>query len=747
MSEKTILKITGMHCAACVGRTEKALQSVSGVNNVYVNLASEKATVTHQSGVNLEELLRAVEKAGFSAASDADNVITDKTDSTAKARFVFAVVLAAVIMLIHFLVHFDGVEYLLWVLATPVQFWAGAGFYKGAWNAAKNKTADMNTLIVVGTSAAYLYSMTIILFPNLFSTSELSSAVYFDTSAMIIALILLGKYLESRAKRQASQAIRKLIDLSPKMATVIRQGAEVSIPVSQVVKGDVVIVRPGGKIPVDGTIIKGFSTVDESMLTGESLPVEKRPGDEVIGASINKTGSFTFQASRIGKDTLLSQIIRLVDEAQGSRAPVQRLADTVSSVFVPVVVSIAVFTFALWYFLGPEPSITYAFLNFIAVLVIACPCALGLATPTAIMVGTGVGAENGILIRDAAALETCSRLHTVVVDKTGTLTTGVPEVTDIIVVNDEERSLLLGIAASVEKYSEHPLAQSLVKYAKSEKVSIGEVEDFVSISGMGVKAKYHKKTVVVGNEALLHKLNIPLGEMEEPIKLLKKQGKTIIILAIEGQTAAIFALADTLKPESRWAVERIKTMGIDIVMLTGDNPETARSIAEHAGIDKVIAGVLPQDKARVIKDLQNEGKIVAMVGDGINDAPALAQANTGIAIGTGSDIAIETGDITLMRGNLEGMVNTIRLARRTMRIIRQNLFWAFAYNSLLIPVAAGILYVFYSSGNAPQHLSFMFGEYGFLNPIMAAVAMALSSVTVVTNSLRLRRFKRELHRQ
>jgi len=747
MSEKTILKINGMHCAACVGRTEKALQSVPGVENVYVNLASEKATITHQSGVNLQDLIRAVESAGFAAVAGNNIAITKTNDSVAKTRFIFAAILAAIIMIIHFLVHFDGVEYLLWILATPVQFWAGAGFYKGAWNAAKNKTADMNTLIVVGTSAAYFYSMAVILFPNLFSISELSTGVYFDTSAMIIALVLLGKYLESRAKRQASQAIRKLIDLSPKMATVIRQGTEVSVPVSQVEKGDVILVRPGEKIPVDGTIVKGFSTVDESMLTGESLPVEKRPGDEVIGASINKTGSFTFQASRIGKDTLLSQIIRLVDEAQGSRAPVQRLADTVSSVFVPVVVSIAVFTFILWYFLGPEPSITYAFLNFIAVLVIACPCALGLATPTAIMVGTGVGAENGILIRDAAALETCSRVNTVVVDKTGTLTTGVPEVTDIMVVNGEERNSLLGIAASVEKYSEHPLAQSLVKHAKSKNACIGEAEDFVSISGMGVKAKYQNTTVVVGNEALLHQLNISLGEMEEPTKILKKQGKTIIILAIEGQTVAIFALADTLKPESRWAVERIKSMDMEVVMLTGDNLETARSIAEEAGINKVIAGVLPKDKAKVIKDLQNEGKIVAMVGDGINDAPALAQANTGIAIGTGSDIAIETGDITLMSGNLEGMVNAIRLGRRTMRVIRQNLFWAFAYNSLLIPVAAGILYLFYSSGNAPQHLSFMFGEYGFLNPIMAAFAMALSSVTVVTNSLRLRRFKRVLPRQ
>ncbi|MDD4322976.1 MAG: heavy metal translocating P-type ATPase [Dehalococcoidales bacterium] len=747
MSEKTILKINGMHCAACVGRTEKALQSVPGVENVYVNLASEKATITHQSGVNLQDLIRAVESAGFAAVAGNNTAITKTNDSVAKTRFIFAAILAAIIMIIHFLVHFDGVEYLLWILATPVQFWAGAGFYKGAWNALKNKTADMNTLIVIGTSAAYFYSMTIILFPNLFSTSELSTGVYFDTSAMIIALVLLGKYLEARAKKQASQAIRKLIDLSPKNASVIRRGIEVTIPVSDVVKGDVIMVRPGEKIPVDGIIVKGYSSVDESMLTGESLPVEKTPGDEVIGASINKTGSFTFEATRIGKESLLSQIIRLVDEAQGSRAPVQRLADAVSGVFVPVVVIIAVFTFILWYFLGPEPSITYAFLNSIAVLVIACPCALGLATPTAIMVGTGVGAENGILIRDAEALETCARLNTVVIDKTGTMTTGVPEVTDIMAVNDAESNTLLGIAASIEKYSEHPLAKALVEHAKALNTSIGEVEKFASISGMGVKASYQNKTVVVGNEALLDKLSIPLGELKKTAKELQKQGKTIMILAVEKQVVAIFALADTLKPESRWVVKKLKSMNMDIIMLTGDNPETARAIADDAGIKHVIAGVLPQDKAKVINDLQADGKIVAMVGDGINDAPALAQANIGIAIGTGSDIAIETGDITLMRGNLGGLVNAIRLGRQTMRVIKQNLFWAFAYNSLLIPVAAGILFVFYNSGNAPQHLSFIFGEYGFLNPIMAAAAMALSSVTVVTNSLRLRRFKRELPHQ
>ncbi|NLE90775.1 MAG: copper-translocating P-type ATPase [Dehalococcoidales bacterium] len=745
MAEKTVLKISGMHCAACVGRTEKALLAVPGVENAYVNLASEKATITHQGKVSTQDLIKAVENAGFQASPETTPAVLDNTDKQAKIRFIFAAIASVIIMLIHFFAHFEHVEYLLWLIATPVQFWAGAGFYKGAWSALKNKTADMNTLIAIGTSAAYFYSVAVVLFPRLFSTAEISTGVYFDTSAMIIALVLLGKYLEARAKRQASQAIKKLIDLSPKKATVIRESVETSAPVSQVIKGDIILVRPGEKIPVDGIIVKGASSVDESMLTGESLPVEKNLGDEVIGASINKTGSFTFEASRVGKDTVLSQIIRLVDEAQGSRAPVQRLADVVSGVFVPVVVSIAIFNFILWYFLGPEPSLTYAFLNFIAVLIIACPCALGLATPTAIMVGTGVGAENGILIRDAAALETCARLNTVVIDKTGTLTTGVPEVTDIITSTDQGRLSALGIAASVEKYSEHPLAQALVKHARAENALIEDADKFMSVSGMGVKAVYQGKTVVIGNEALLQKINIELGELAVAAHSLKQQGKTIMIMVVDKAPVAIFALADTLKAESRWAVEKIREMNLDLVMLTGDNHETAMAIADKAGIEKVIAGVLPQDKAKVIKDLQEKGKIVAMVGDGINDAPALAQANTGIAIGTGSDIAIETGDITLMKGKLEGMVNAIRLGWRTMRTIKQNLFWAFAYNTLLIPIAAGLLYVFFNSGNAPGYLGFMLGEYGFLNPIMAAVAMAFSSVTVVTNSLRLRQFKREAY--
>ncbi|MDD5486022.1 MAG: heavy metal translocating P-type ATPase [Dehalococcoidales bacterium] len=744
MAEKTVLKITGMHCAACVGRTEKSILSVPGVTKAFVNLATEKATIFHSPEVSPETLIQAVKNAGFEALPDTAVEIPAENNNLAKTKFVFAAVMAAIIMVIHFFFDFSYSEYLLWLLATPVQFWAGSGFYSGTWSALKNKSADMNTLIALGTSVAYFFSVAVLLLPGVFSAAGITTTVYFDTSSMIIALVLMGKFLESRAKRQASQAIRKLMDLSPKFATVIREGVEKQIPLSEVVIDDIVMVRPGEKIPVDGIILKGSSSVDESMLTGESLPVEKSAGDEVIGASINKAGSFTFRASRVGSDTVLGQIIKLVDEAQGSRAPVQRLADVVSGFFVPTVVTIAVFTFILWYFLGPEPSLIYAFLNAIAVLVIACPCALGLATPTAIMVGTGVGAENGILIRNAAGLEMCSKIDTVVLDKTGTLTSGVPQVTDVVPFNGFSEEEILTIAASIEQYSEHPLAQALVSYTRGRNIVITEAENFIAISGLGVQAVYNGKKVVIGNEELLKRKNISTANIEEKTKSLKNQGKTIMIMAIDAKPVGIFALADTLKPESRWAVKRLKEMNLEVIMLTGDNEETARAVADNAGIQHVIAGVLPHEKAAVIKDLQSRNKRVAMVGDGINDAPALAQSDVGIAIGGGSDIAIETGDITLMRGNLEGIVNGIRLGRSTMRTIKQNLFWAFAYNTLLIPIAAGVLYIFFHAGNVPASLHFFLGEYGFLNPIVAAVAMAMSSVTVVSNSLRLKRFRKDV---
>ncbi|MBN1369154.1 MAG: copper-translocating P-type ATPase [Dehalococcoidaceae bacterium] len=738
---KTILKIDGMHCAACVGRTEKALSRVAGVDSVFVNLASEKATVVHEAPVSTGELLKAVEAAGFKARPD--NTSGDDAEIAGKARlrFVVALILSAIIMVFHFVPHFHGLNYLLWALATPVQFWAGAGFYRGAWKALKFKTADMNTLITIGTSSAYFYSVFVVLFPSLVETTELSSGVYFDTSAMIIALVLLGKYFEARAKKQTSQAINKLMNLQPRMASVVRSGSEVSVPVSEVIPGDEIVVRPGERIPVDGNVVQGYSSIDESMITGESLPVEKSPGDEVIGASINKTGSFTFKATRVGSQTVLGQIIRLVEEAQGSRAPIQRLADVVSGYFVPVVVIIAVLTFIAWYLAGPSPSVTYAFLNFIAVLIIACPCALGLATPTAIMVGTGKGAENGILIRDASALELAARVDTVVLDKTGTLTTGAPVVTDIFTLEQISENEAIGLAASAEQYSEHPLAQALLELAKKRNIQLMESWDFNAVAGYGIVASVDNRAVVIGNSRLLDKNSINYENLETAMDRLVQSGKTVMIMAVDGKANTIFGLADTLKPESRWAVQRLRDMKINCIMVTGDNNRTAQAIAAQAGISEVVAEVLPHDKAGVIEKLQKEGKKVAMVGDGINDAPALAMADVGIAIGTGTDIAIETGGITLMRGNLDGLVNTIRLGRQTMRTIKQNLFWAFAYNTALIPIAAGALYLFYSSGGVPEGLNFILGDYGFLNPIMAAAAMALSSVSVVSNSLRLRSFK------
>jgi len=738
---KTILKIDGMHCAACVGRTEKALSRVAGVDSAFVNLASEKATIVHNVPVSIVELIQAVEAAGFKARLDDTPGNDADIAGKARLRFAVALILSAIIMVFHFVPHFHGMNYLLWVLATPVQFWAGAGFYRGAWKALKFKTADMNTLITIGTSSAYFYSVFVVLFPSLLETTELSGGVYFDTSAMIIALVLLGKYFEARAKKQTSQAINKLMNLQPRMANVLRSGSEVSVPVSEVIPGDVIVVRPGERIPVDGNVMQGYSSIDESMITGESLPVEKVPGDEVIGASINKTGSFTFKATRVGSQTVLGQIIRLVEEAQGSRAPIQRLADVVSGFFVPVVVIIAILTFVIWYLAGPSPSTTYAFLNFIAVLIIACPCALGLATPTAIMVGTGKGAENGILIRDASALELTARIDTIVLDKTGTLTMGTPMVTDVITLESLSENEAISFAASAEQYSEHPLARALLDLANERDIPLKEAKEFNAVAGHGIVASVNNQAIVIGNSRLLEKKGIDYEKLGAAADKLVQSGKTVMIMAVDGKANAIFGLADTLKPESRWAVQRLQAMKINCIMVTGDNNRTAQAIAGQVGISEVAAEVLPQDKAGVIEKLQQEGKKVAMVGDGINDAPALARADVGIAIGTGTDIAIETGGITLMRGNLDGLVNTIRLGRQTMRTIKQNLFWAFAYNAALIPVAAGVLYIFYGTGGVPEGLNFILGDYGFLNPIMAAAAMALSSVSVVSNSLRLRSFK------
>jgi len=593
----------------------------------------------------------------------------------------------------------------------------------------------------VGTSAAYLYSVVAILFPGLFVAAGREPALYFDTAALIIGLILLGRFLEARARGQTSEAIKKLIGMQPKTALVIRGGEEIEILVEDVQVGDLILVRPGERVPVDGIIREGYSSIDESVITGESIPVEKKVGDEVISATINKTGSFQFEATKVGKDTTLAHIIRMVEEAQGSKAPIQRLADVIASYFVPIVIGIAITTFIIWYFVGPAPAFTFALLNFVAVLIIACPCALGLATPTAIMVGTGKGAENGVLIRSAEALERSHKIGAVLLDKTGTLTRGEPKVTDIVAVPSSSQEEVLRLAASAEHGSEHPLGEAIVKAASERKLALSPASDFTAIPGHGVEASVEKKKLLLGNLRLIKDRGLSLNGLEEEAEHLWVKGKTVMFLGIDNQVVGIIALADTLKPNAREALEEIQKMGVEAVMLTGDNRRTAEAIAREVGIDRVLAEVLPEHKAQEVKRLQEEGKVVAMVGDGINDAPALAQADVGIAIGTGTDVAMETGDITLISGDLGGIVTAISLSKRTMRTIKQNLFWAFAYNTALIPVAAGVLYLAFGQTGVPSGLHFVLGDFGFLNPILAAAAMAVSSITVVMNSLRLRRFK------
>jgi Cu+-exporting ATPase len=737
-AERVDLPILGMTCASCVQKIEKALLEADGVTKAVVNLATENAKVEYlPSETSLSELKKAIESTGYKVleieegeAEDYEKVIREKEYKKLKKKFIFGLVIS-IIVLIGSLEWLPGVPeflrnyYLLWILATPVQFWAGWQFYRGAWGAFVHRNADMNTLIAVGTSAAYLYSISAILFPSFFISGGIEPKVYFDTSVVIITLILLGKVLEARAKGQTSEAIKKLIGLQPKTARVIREEKEIDLPVEEVLVGDIIIVRPGEKIPVDGIVREGKSYVDESMITGESIPVEKKAKDEVIGATINKSGSFKFEATKVGKDTALAQIIKLVQEAQGSKAPIQRLADVIAGYFVPVVISIALLTFVIWFVFGPEPALTLALLNFVAVMIIACPCALGLATPTAIMVGTGKGAEKGVLIKGGESLETAHKINTIVFDKTGTLTKGEPEVTDIIPSDKYSLKEILFYAGCAEKNSEHPLGEAIVRKTKKERIELKEPEEFDSITGFGIEAKIDGKKIVLGKGKLLEQRKIELGDLISRAEELAQDGKTPIYLSIDGKPSAIIAVADTLKENSQEAVEELHKLGLKVVMLTGDNRKTAEAIARKLGIDRVIPEVLPEDKVAEIKKLQEEGKIVAMVGDGINDAPALAQADVGIAIGTGTDIAMEASDITLIKGDLSGVVSAIKLSKRTIKIIKQNLFWAFIYNVIGIPIAAGLLYPFFKI---------------LLNPMFASAAMAFSSVSVVSNSLRLRRF-------
>jgi Cu+-exporting ATPase len=735
---KTTLLVGGMTCAACVRRVEQALKAVQGVEDASVNFAASRADVVFgPEGIGIETLRKAIEDAGYDYLGLLEESPQDPVEAAQKReirdlriRVIAGAVLSLLVMMgtmPHWFPFLHGIparrmQFALMILSTPVVFWVGSRFMSGALKAALHGTADMNTLVAMGSLSAYLYSAGVTLWPQFFSSAGVKLHVYFDGAAMIVTLVLLGRFLEMKARGKTSAAIKNLVGLSPKTARVIRNGGEVDLPIREVVSGDLILVRPGERIPTDGVVESGDSAVDESMLTGESLPVSKGAGSEVFAGTINQTGSFRFKATRVGAETALAQIIRLVEEAQGSKAPIQRFADKVASIFVPVVMLIALGTFALWYFIPSNPVFSRALLNFVSVLVIACPCAMGLATPTAVMVGTGIGAENGILIKGGESLEKAYKLTTVVFDKTGTLTKGAPEVTDVVT-DSMSPGELIQLAASVESVSEHPLAKAIVEKGRSEGVEPKSVEGFDSLSGLGARGTTGGRSVLIGNGRLMEESGIESDGMRLKADGLAADGKTCVFVAVDGKIAGILALADTPRESAAHAVARLKEMNLDVAMITGDREETARAVANQLGISRVMAGVLPGDKAGEIRRLQGKNEIVAMVGDGINDAPALAAADLGIAIGAGTDIAVEASDITLIKDDLELVASSIRLSSLTVRVIKQNLFWAFFYNSLGIPVAAGILYPFFGV---------------LLNPMVAAAAMAMSSVSVVSNALRLR---------
>ncbi|MBN1939614.1 MAG: heavy metal translocating P-type ATPase [Candidatus Aminicenantes bacterium] len=750
------IPVKSVMCRGCAGTIESAVLSLRGVLLAEMNIDTLRVRVEYlPSETGLDEIRAAIENAGYqvvrphsphpsssSSSSSGAAAETPPADFEAALRerelrglqTKFFIGLAASILIflgsmgsvLPFVPAFLQSPVLLWILATPVQFWLGARFYRGAWAALRHGRADMNTLVAVGTSAAYLYSAAAALAPSLFASSAHGRHVYFDTSAVIITLILLGRLLEARAKGRASDAMKRLLGLQPKTARVLRGGTEADVPLSEVIPGDLVVVRPGERIPVDGVVTRGRSSVDESMITGESIPVEKNAGDEVIGATMNRHGSFTFRALKVGRDTVLSRIVKLVEEAQGSKPPIQRLADVIAGWFVPAVIGAALLTFAVWMIFGPTPPFTFAIINFVAVMIIACPCALGLATPTAVMVGAGKGAEYGILIRNGESLETASKLTTIVFDKTGTLTEGRPVLTDIVPGEGWSRSELLRIAAGAEKGSEHPLAEAVATAADTPGIIVPTASEFRSLPGLGLEARVEGRQVLIGNAALMTQRGIDTAEWAGLVERLSGRGKTTVYAAVDGKPAGILAAADPLKPKSATAVARLKKMGLAVVMLTGDHRSTAEAVARAAGIDHFIADLRPAEKTAEIRRLQESGKRVAMVGDGINDAPALAAADVGVAIGSGTDVAMEAADITLIGDDLHGVARAVDLSRRTIRTIKQNLFWAFIYNVIGIPVAAGALYPFFGI---------------LLNPMIAGAAMAFSSVSVVTNSLRLRRVR------
>jgi Cu+-exporting ATPase len=738
------VRVAGMTCASCVARVERALKNVNGVLDAQVNLATERATVTFLPDPSIRERIeKALAEAGYEvveeeytgAPADAERERREREYRRLTTKLVVSVAFALPVLLLSMgwlplpeLWPFQAKAALLLVLTIPVQFWGGWQFYVGAWRQLRHLSADMNTLIATGTSAAFLYSLILTIWPHAFHATGAHQAVYYETAAVIITLVLFGRTLEARAKGRTSEAIRALMDLKPAEARIERDGQTVSLHPDQVRPGDVIIVRPGERLPVDGVIVDGHSAVDESMLTGESMPVDKGPGDPVVGGTLNRSGSFRYYATKVGSETVLGQSIRLVERAQTSKAPVQRLVDKISAVFVPIVIGIAGLTFVIWWIFGPQPALTFAVLNSVAVLIVTCPCALGLATPTAIMVGTGRGAELGILIKGGEVLERVGHLTTVVFDKTGTLTKGEPAVTKIVSANGWSDGDVLRYAASAEERSEHPLGEAVVRAAKERELSLMPPEGFTAVPGRGLTAVVRGHGVAVGNHLLMDDYSVAVDGLAVQAEALQAEGATVSYVAVDGKLVGLIAIADELKKHAADAVADLKQRGLRVVMLTGDTRRTAEAIAREAGLDNVLAEVEPGDKAAQIVKLQNAGQKVAMVGDGINDAPALAQADLGIAMGTGTDVAMETADITLIRGDVRGVGEAIRLSQATLRTIKQNLFWAFIYNVIGIPIAAGVLYPVNGM---------------LLDPMIASGAMAMSSVSVLTNSLRLRRWNAE----
>lgn len=751
-NKKIDMKIDGMTCAACAKAVERVVKKLDGVESISVNIATDKANIDYNpSKVKLSQIKAAIEKAGYKPIEevknkvdvDEDKLRKEKEMNTLFIKFIVAIVFAVPLFYIAMgpmiikpigpwplpevlnpMTNTLNYSLVQLVLVIPVMI-AGYKFYINGFKALFSLSPNMDSLVAIGTLAAFLYS--------LYTTVQIANGqiqgmhhhqLYYESAGIIIALILLGKYLESKSKGKTSEAIKKLMGLQPKTAIVIVDGKEIETPIEEVGIGDIILVKPGTKIPVDGVVIEGYTSVDESMLTGESIPVEKNVGSKVTGASINKNGVIKFKAEKIGGDTALAQIIKLVEDAQGTKAPIAKLADTVSGYFVPIVIAIAIVSSLLWFLVGGK-DIVFVLTIFISILVIACPCALGLATPTAIMVGTGKGAENGILIKGGEALESAHKVNTVIFDKTGTITEGKPKVTDIVL-NNVEEEYLIKIASSAEKGSEHPLGEAIVRYGEEKNIQIEKVDNFKAIPGAGIQVTINNENILLGNRKLMNDNNINLKDLEEKSNILASQGKTPMYIAVDGSLSGIIAVADVVKESSKKAIDILHNMGIKVAMVTGDNVKTANAIASQVGIDMVLAEVLPEDKSKEVEKLQNQGKFVAMVGDGINDAPALAKADIGIAIGSGTDVAIESADIVLMKSDLMDVPTAIKLSNETIKNIKQNLFWAFGYNTIGIPVAAGLLYIF----GGP-----------LLNPMIAAAAMSLSSVSVVSNALRLKNFK------